>query len=437
MINYTGIGVSTNPFVDMRRVYRTLPGQTGEYFFVFQINNNVDTSYTGENVAVADMGRSVSFDNGTPPSGLEVGAIWGERLFASDGTDLYFSELLMPEMFSGDVISVFPDDGHVIRGLLAFGDRLLIGKTNKIHYLVGSDRSSFAIGTLSDAHGLKSTHSFKTAEGLAFWYGTGKAIYRTDGTSVHNISTPKIDDLLATVPDELEEYIVGAIFPAKNWYVLAIPSTDYTVPSGDSYLVAPDPAVQVDTDNNYYILIYDYKYGTWTVFKHYLNAPQFLVDFFDTNYGHLLYGTFYDGHIYQYSDEDYGYDDYSLTNPSWAEQRRAGDIVARLRTKRDDFGYPGYRKFFKEIWALIPNSSTGSIQIEVFKDNDASAILDRTASLNFANNASAWKAWVASTYGTPGSAMDMRLTYTGPTILDLDALHFEVGLLARRPMRAR
>lgn len=407
-IDYAGIPVSTNPFVNARRIYRTLPDQTGEYFFAFQISNNIDTTYSGENIGVVDLGYSVSFDNGLPPNGLEVGVIWGERLFASDGTDLYFSELLLPEMFSGNVISVFPDDGHVIRGLLPFGDRLLIGKTNAVHYLVGASAADFALHTLTDAHGVVSHHSFQTAEGLAFWFGTGKAVYRTDGTTVRNISTPKVANYLQAISDDLEERVIGAVYPELSWYILSIP-TDQPIGMG------ADPAAVV--------LVYNYKYGSWTVFTHPDNAPSFLGDFFDSSYAHQLYATFDDNHIYRYQDTTYGLD-------------YGQSIEASLRIKRDDFGYPGYRKFFKEVWALIPNSTTGQVQIEVFRDDQAAAILDRTASLNFNSN-SGWKAWAANTFRKPGSTLDMRLTYNGQPALDLDALHFKMGLLPRGPMRVR
>lgn len=406
-IDYTGIAISANPFTNARRVYRALPNQQNEYFFVFQISNNVDTTFTGENVKVVDLGRTVSFRNGVPPAGLDVATIWNERLFASDGTDLFFSELLLAEAFSDDFISIEPDDGHVIRGLLGHGDRLIIGKTNKMHFLVGTDRSSFSVHVLTEAHGCKSHHSLKGAEGLFFWFGTGKAVFRSDGTVVHDISTPKVKPILDAIPDAQEEQVVGAMFPALNWYVLAVPD--------------------VSAGNNMKVLVYNYKFGTWTVFTHpgggnEDSAPQFLGDFFDTNFGHILYATFYDGHIYHYNDPTYGSD--------WGTA-----IPAQFRIKKDNFGYPGYRKFFKEVWLLIPDVVGGQVQLEVFRDNMAAAVIDRTASLDFGE--SAWKAYKLQHATKPGSTLDMRVTYSGSQAIDIDQIHFAVGLLARRPMRAR
>src|SRR3989304_6242062 len=117
-INWSGIGVSSNSQVGARRLYRTLPDQTGEYYFVAQIDNNSDTTFTGDNVLVQDLGEAVSFSNGLPPSGLHFGTVWKERFFASDRVDVFYAEVGRIECFDEDsIISVFPDDGHEIRAV--------------------------------------------------------------------------------------------------------------------------------------------------------------------------------------------------------------------------------------------------------------------------------------------------------------------------------
>jgi hypothetical protein len=142
-IDWSGIPTSTNPQVTSRRLYRTLPDATGEYYFVAQIDNNVDTTFTGDNVLVQDLGEAVSFDNGLPPGDIQFGAVWKERGFFSDKVDLFYSEQGRMECFAEDaIISVFPDDGHEIRAVYAYGDRLIVGKTNKIHYIVGAGPDS-------------------------------------------------------------------------------------------------------------------------------------------------------------------------------------------------------------------------------------------------------------------------------------------------------
>lgn len=398
LIDWSGVTASLDPFVTSRRLYRTLPDQVGEYFYVGTISNNVDTTYTGDNVIIADMGRSVSFDNGVPPSSIDTGVIWRERLFVTDGVDLYYSEYELPECFGSDsYIPVYPDDGHEIRGLHAFGDRLIVAKTNKMHYLVGADAQSFAVLTLSDKHGCLSHHSIQSAEGLLFWYGSGNNVYRSDGNNVEEVSTIKVRDTLDAVPDEYADKVVAAVFPSLSWYLLSVPQTGYST--------------------NRIVLVYNYKTDAWTTFTHPSDAPQFIADYFDENLEQILYSTFYDGHIYQYADDDYT-SDFGTA------------IDAELITRADDFGYAAMRKYIQQAWILIPRVSGGTVTLEVYNDEATTASITRSASLDIAD--SAWKAYRIPT-GTPGTQIRFGLKYSGATQIDLEGLHYEVGVLRRRP----
>lgn len=399
-IDYSSIGISPNSFVDMRRIYRTLPDQTGVYFFVDQINDNITTTYIGDNFLPANLGATVSFNNATPPAGLKIGTVWQDRGFTSDGKSLFYSEFLMMEAFGLDsVIDVFPDDGHTVRGLLPFGDRLMIGKTNKIHYLIGNTKSNFALHTLSDVHGCMSGASWQTAEGAMFWYGSGKTVYRSDAITVRDISSPRVKPYLDAIPDALEEQVVGAIFPALNWYVLSIPQTGYTT--------------------NRVVLVYNYKYDTWSVFTHPSDAPQFIGNFFNSAYGHVLYSTFYDGQIYLYNDSTYG------------REPNGAIITATGTTKADDFGMPGTRKSFEQAWFLIPQTAGGQMLLEVLRDELTTPVVSRTVTLDIPN--SAWKAYKLPTWGAPGTKLQMRFSYTGDPAIDIDQIVFDVAVMHRGP----
>jgi len=405
MIDWSAVAISTNPFVNARRIYRSIPDQVGVYFFVDSILNNIATTYIGDNVGVADLGRTVSFENGLPPSDLQVGVVWNERLFASDGLDLFFSSLLMVEAFGDENrIPVYPNDGHQLRALHPFGDRLIIGKTNKVHYLVGtgSSTSAFGLYVLEDKHGCMSHHSMQSAENQLFWYGSGKSVFWSDGSSVKDISTPRISSILAEIPDELEEYVVAATFPKLNWYVMSVPQTGYTT--------------------NRKVLVYDYKKSSWTVFDHPSDAPQFITDFFNSNYGHLLYSTLYDGHIYHYNDDTYPTD-------------FGTQIEASFTTKADDFNLPGYRKYMDELWLLAPRvQGTHTLKLEVLQD-EGEISATRNVSLDVPD--ADWKAYKLPTMGRPGTKLQTRVTYTGNDRIDVDQLHFEVGTTQRRPGQPR
>ena len=222
-IDWTGIPVFANTQVDQRRIYRTLVDQVNEFFYVATIPGNVETTFSGDDVLPQDQGDPVSFENFPPPLLLRWVEVWNERAFATDGVDLFYSNLLNMEGWTQRTIPVFREDGHQIRVLYAFGDRLIIGKTNKVHFLIGADRSTFRLLTLSDKHGCMSGHSMKAAENILFWYGSGRNFYRSDGNSVAGIADIKIKTILEAIPDSAQEQIVAATFPTLSWYVATIP----------------------------------------------------------------------------------------------------------------------------------------------------------------------------------------------------------------------
>lgn len=155
-IDWSAIPTSLNYQVSARNLYRTVKDGKGQYFFVARINDNFTTTYV-DNVEDKNLGEPASLDNGDVPQNFRAIEIWKERLFGTDGRDVYFSREGFPESFSEDfLIQVFPDDGHECRGLLGLGSSLLVGKTNATHYLTGSGLNDFELNTLSDKHGVAS-----------------------------------------------------------------------------------------------------------------------------------------------------------------------------------------------------------------------------------------------------------------------------------------
>lgn len=413
LIRWSNVGISPTAQVNARRLYRTLPGQSGEYFFVATIPNNNDTGFQ-DNLAVSDMGAAVSFDNGTPPNNLITGDIFNERLFCTDGTDLFFSEIGTVEAYSVDnVIRVFPDDGHYIRAVHAHGSRLIIGKTNKIHFLTGTDRNDFAINTLSDRHGCYSGFSMKSIEGFLFWYG-GDNVYRSDGTSVQSISTLKLRRTLDKVPDGRKEFVMAGVIPSLSWYILAMAQSDSATPT-----------------LNTVVACYNYKSDTWSIFKYPTLAPAVLADFFDANYGQVLYATFDSPaplNIFQFNRGNLDYND--------------TPIAASLKTKAFLPAVPG--TFVPPLGMLhashrasiIGTSLSRNATLNVFRDGLAQAIKTRVVSLNgLGNNFSAsprdWKKYNLSSLGNPGNTLQFGLDYSGDLPIEIAGIDVETVQLVR------
>lgn len=399
-INWTGIGVSTNVQVTRRRIYRSLPDQSGEYFMVAEVPNNVDTTYT-DNVLAQDLDDAVSQVNGTPPADMKIGTVWKERLFASDGKDVFHSEDGLIEAFDPQaIIPVFPDDGHDIAALHAYGDRLIIGKTNKIHYLVGSDPNTFALLTLSDRHGCISQHSMQSAEGYLFWLGLDN-VYRSDGTNVVGIASVKLRTIIENLDDARAANAIGTVFPELGWYVLFIPGAA--------------SAANVN-------LVYNYRTDVWSTLPAAMNIEA-VGDFFDTNLAQQMYVADYFGNLYRFQDPTYGYDD-TITallgaqpitaiaeGRAWSAEAASLHIIERV--------------------ALLCAQYAESITLEIL--SEGITIKSRTVSLYYEPR---WKLYNMSTAHQAKATSQLRVTYTGPTAIEIEGLALDIAPVGRPSMVA-
>lgn len=387
-ITWSAIPISTNSQVNARVLYRTLTNQTGEYFEVAQINDNFTTTYV-DNVVDDDLGEAVSLDNGAPPNTVKFIEVFSERLIVTDGVDLYISRAAFPEQFAEDYfLTVAPDDGHEIRGILAMADRCLVGKTNMIHYLVGTDESDFEVHILSNKHGMASGHTAKVWESTGFWYG-GDDFYYTDGSSVKSIGNPKIRDFIKAIPQTYQEYAVSWVIPKLFWYVTTVP--------------------QDESGENTYELVLDAKSHTWSPFEHgALKAPAYAGEFFDTDYGRVIYAVFYDGQIYQWH---LGSDD-------------AGEaITCRVKMKSFGFDSQGFLKAMRRVNILTPRISE-VLTARLYRDDDSSHIRERTGiSLDTRNR---WKRVGLSNKNYMGTTVCLELEYEGMSDFEVNGLSFEI-----------
>ena len=400
-IDWSAIPTSLTPQVNARRLYRVLPNQSGQYFFIAQINDNVSTTFVGDNVLVQDMGMLASVRNGLPPTIAKYGDLWRDRLFLTDERDIYYSEVALVECYGNEsVLSIYPDDGHVIRGMRGYGDRFIIGKTNKVHFLTGTDPSSFALQTLSDRHGCWSFYSMLVAEGKLFWFG-GDNFYISDGSSVEAIGGGvEMRAFVDRIPDAYKDRVVGCAFPAENIIIWSCP---------------------LDADwHNKIALVYNYKSGAWTTYTHTFGsayAPGFLGDFFDENLEHILYSTFYNGHVYRYND---GLQDDGV------------NFTSKILTKAYGLDKNGLRKAVARFY-LLATSVSETVDLKVYGDNGL--IKTRTVSLDQTN---AWKRYSLKTTGQEdkSNTVQIGIEYAGKSHLEIEGMAAEVVafLKAGRPI---
>ncbi len=398
-INYSTLDVSTEAQADSRRLYRTWVGQEGQYFHVHTIGNNIDAAYAGENTIQDDMGAAASTKNGTPPVNPVTMEIFQERMWMSEGIDLFFSEIGLMESFGPfNYLYVKPDDGHRIVGLKAFSERLLIGKRNAVHYLTGTDQQSFEVRTLSDRHGVASHPSMVVTEGSCFWFG-GDNFYATDGNSVASIGDVDIRAYVDGIDAANYAYVQGGINEKL----------------GMAYWIIPYNSATPNL-----VLAYNYKSGDWTTFDYdsSIGYPQVFGDYYDANDAHIIYTTLSNvtGVVHEFVSSEADDD---------------GTAIACIaRGKSHGYESDDTLKYMHNVQVLLSTSQEAEdITMTLYRD-DKAASLD-TFSLN-TYGGYLWKRASIANNGDLGTFLDLKLEYTGKSDIELSGLGFEIVDTGRR-----
>jgi hypothetical protein len=397
-IAWTNIPVSDNEQVTSRRLYRTLVDQQGVYYLVDEIADNLTTTYT-DNVIETALGIDVSFDNGVPPPNLHYNVIWQERLWATDETDLFYSELALPESH-GDFsfLQVSPDDGHQILGILPFGDKLIVGKTNKTFIVSGVDR--FEVQSLSNAHGCHSHHSMKSSEGSAFWFG-GDNFYRSDGNAVKGVGDVKVRDLVDGIDLTYATRIVSSIDAKKGWYLSIVPSAGASEPDK--------------------LLVYNYRDDAWTIFDYEMadandGAPSWIADFFDSTGASTLYGNLQGG------DEDSVFEFNTGVNDD------GRNITASFTTKSFGYDKEDIMKFMKDISVQASIIDQNAV-VTLLKDNNV--VSDLGAKTYSLSGGRLWKRVPLANNGDPAVSMAFKFAITGTKACEVLGISFKIVDLER------
>jgi len=143
---------SPDPQVDKMRLYRTLAGGEGAWFFVTEVTNGT-VSYT-DNTPDSDLGGQMrEFLDHVPPTDLTVIGLWphanrlvgitlsGSALVFSDEPDLETGFLKGESWPVNNQIFLNYDDGDPIVGMVGFFDSLLVFKGRSIWRITGEPPS--------------------------------------------------------------------------------------------------------------------------------------------------------------------------------------------------------------------------------------------------------------------------------------------------------
>ena len=395
-IDWSGLISSSEAQVTHIRLYRTLPDQQGQYFFVDSVTN-ATLSYTGDNDVIEDLGSRASTRNGLPPANAEMLEVFQDRLWLSDGVDTFFSEVGLMESFAAtSSISVFPDDGHRIRTLLSFGSRLIVAKTNAVHYITGSDRDTFAVKTLSDRDG-SIGDSMRTASGLLFWC-SGSKVIQSQGSGITDISKPVIQDLLARINPDAHSKVFAGISPKESTYYLHLPLDTATTPT--------------------HTLAYNWDNDTWTVLRWNSNAeaPVWMDTTFSSAGEEVVYGVFSGGlRVYNMLS---GSDDNGTS------------ITGYFDTKAYEFDNGSKLHGVRRLSVLLHPNKASQVTVSIIRDANGTLYKSRTVSVE----SDGWKPIGISSMDSLSSMTQFRVSYTGTTGLRCAGLAARM-VVFRRPAR--
>jgi hypothetical protein len=389
-IDWTAFVPSSDPRVDVINLYRTTVNATGQYFLVATIP--VASASFADMVTLENLGNSVSLKNGLPPARSNLIEVYSETLFLSDGHDLFSSQPGKPESFYGlDVIELNPDDGHEIRALHRWEDRLVVAKTNAVYYLTGNVFADFSTHILTDRCGCIAPDSMRSVENKLFWYD-GANVYMATGQTVESITDIKIRKALDSVITSQREFVVGAIYPRLAQYRLSIPANGSISPNTE--------------------LIYDYRSGAWTIFNYSGNSPECYGDFFATDYEPLIYaGMGSDGFIYNLNGgtADDGAGIYGKIQSRWYEA-----------SHKETFGgvYDARRGTHISLRRLMLHTSQSLFKatLSLFLDSSTAAFQSRNVTLNDPKD---WKAFVLSNIRKKATSFSWQFEHTGTDGLEM------------------
>jgi hypothetical protein len=360
----TNAAVPTNPQVNGRRFYVELPGIAGQYYLALETSDITGTSFT-LNKAIESLGKLASFRN-SPPIAIEYVdlAIWKERLWLSDGRDVFFSENVggvgLAECFaSTNLIEVYPDDRNRISALVPFGERLVVAKSNGVHAIVTSG-DSWDLQTLSDRQGCPAGGSMRAAEGYLWWF-SGENFYETNGASLVTISDPpvlspyaptmgysRIRAFIDSIPNNLKKNVQAAVYPKLGWYVASAPTGNATTPTKS--------------------MVYDYRNRRWfgPFYHATYGAPTVFGDFLDENELPRVYCAFYgSNHVYDFIGSDI----------ATIQQDDGTPITCVWRSGGLNMGAPNYEHVLQAV-SLMLNPINEVATVRAYLDSIATPVVE-------------------------------------------------------------
>lgn len=434
-VDWSSVDVSTNPRVTARNLYRTLPGHTGEYFYVGQIADNSATTFT-ENTTVPEMGDLAPVDNLVPPNEywLDI-AVCFERLWVTDGQYVYGSAAEDPDSWPAENVYAFnPDDGQPIVAIRRVGTDLLIFKTNSVWALSQSlGAFEFLPRVVDEKNGAIATQGVAVGDGKAFYY-SGEAVFQSDGRSPSvDVSTPKLA-YFRTIPDANKENAVSGIYTKYGWFVVALPADGI--------------------DRTPRIWVYDYRQGNWFEISLYKTAyvallagpwfgavmPVFLSEIIDAYGVPRLFSNFWDGStivnslidVFSDGDPDANTGDAGVVvagfyRSEFGDDVSDAEINSTIKFRGQNFGAPGAMHAISRMLLncnSIGTAGSETFTVKVYQDGSAAPLAAATRTGLELDGGMDWKNFALMTRSRKAALSIVEITRSSLYDLAISAVEF-------------
>lgn len=214
------------------------------------------------------------------------------RLFAHNGSRVYYSNLDQPEAFDPDnSFSVNVDDGQKITALHSAHEVLIIFKRDSMWALYGEDPATWVPRLISPNVGALNERSIMTIEGATYWWSEHGPMAWTGSGAPINIGLGKIDadiafesaiSSLSSTPSASEEVvgIIGVPDIVNQRILWAVPGVNQT--------------------QNNIIFPYKYRFGQWEATKWLGIDAASLASVQDSQSTPLVFLGGYKGQIFRY-----------------------------------------------------------------------------------------------------------------------------------------
>ena len=226
-VTFTSIPTSSDPQVDQRRIYRTMPGGAS-YYLLAIINDNTTTTFS-DNIPDHALGDAMKEDADIAPLG-KYSAWWDDRLWiATDENIVYYSRLAVPDAFneSGSgarYVSVRRgEQDDEITGIAEYSSHLFIFKRESISMIRKKLSAAYGIYEVSKGYGNIAPWSLIEVYGLLLFVSyRGWEAFNGQSAYSAKFSLP-LRDTLKTMDKTKLDYITTVQLAGRNEVMLSIP----------------------------------------------------------------------------------------------------------------------------------------------------------------------------------------------------------------------